>query len=239
MTKKLLVIEGNMGAGKSTLLGLMHNVLSLQVIPEPTAKWQNIGGQGGNILDLFYKDTPRWAYSFQNYAFLTRVTSIMEHMASSPAQMFVLERSVYCDRFCFAKNCFELGSMTSLEWEMYKEWFLWLVENFVPRPQCFIYLRTSPEVAYQRMLKRSRSEESTVSYDYIRLLHQKHEDWLIHKKDLFASIEQIPVLVLDCDQEFENDEIRCAHLMHEITQFINSLDKKTDEQVSVLTATSL
>ena len=28
---------------------------------------------GGNLLDLFYKDSKRWAYTFQSYAFLSRM----------------------------------------------------------------------------------------------------------------------------------------------------------------------
>lgn len=42
-----------------------------------------------------------------------------------------------------------------------------------------VYLRTTPEVVYERMKVRGRSEETSVSLDYLKQLHDLHEDWLI------------------------------------------------------------
>lgn len=43
-----------------------------------------------------------------------------------------------------------------------------------------VYLRTTPEVVYERMKIRGRDEESTVSFEYLKELHDLHENWLIH-----------------------------------------------------------
>lgn len=43
-----------------------------------------------------------------------------------------------------------------------------------------VYLRTTPEVVYDRMKVRGRSEETSVSLDYLKQLHDLHEEWLIH-----------------------------------------------------------
>lgn len=45
-----------------------------------------------------------------------------------------------------------------------------------------VYLRTTPDVVYKRMLKRNREEEKSVSIEYLEQIHQMHEDWLYHKK---------------------------------------------------------
>lgn len=42
-----------------------------------------------------------------------------------------------------------------------------------------VYLRTTPEVVYERMKVRGRNEESTVSLSYLQQLHDLHENWLI------------------------------------------------------------
>jgi deoxyadenosine/deoxycytidine kinase len=47
-----------------------------QVVPEPVAKWQAVGPRRINLLHEFYADPARYAYVFQNYAFLTRVTQV-------------------------------------------------------------------------------------------------------------------------------------------------------------------
>ena len=49
------------------------------MVPEPVEKWQAVRGAPGapgpahNMLDAFYKEPQRYAYTFQNYVFLTRV----------------------------------------------------------------------------------------------------------------------------------------------------------------------
>jgi len=222
-SKNLFTLEGNIGAGKSTLLRLLKKLQNVEIIPEPTQKWQN-DNQENNLLNLFYKDTPRWAYTFQSYAFISRIESIIEHTAVSALEdkTFILERSIYCDRFCFAKNCFELGFMTELEWQIYREWFNWLNENSVPKTTGFIYLQAEPEVCMKRLTKRSRQEETGISLSYLESLHQKHEDWLIHKKDLTNSLASTPILVIDCNQEFENNLQQQEKILNDIQTFINS-----------------
>lgn len=48
-------------------------VRSAQVVPEPVERWQNVDGKGANMLDAFYQNPERFAYTFQNYVFVTRV----------------------------------------------------------------------------------------------------------------------------------------------------------------------
>src|SRR5579859_35985 len=160
-----LILEGNVGAGKSTFLKILGSYLDIKPIFEPHQKWQDV--QGENLLERFYNDTSRWAYTFQTYAFVTRVLEQEAQARNFPGAVQVLERSVYSDRYCFAKNCYEMGVMSGLEWKLYQEWFAWLVDNYTPRPTGFIYLRTKPEICYARMQRRNRSEESTVPLDYL------------------------------------------------------------------------
>ncbi len=219
----LITLEGNIGAGKSTLLKLLKEGLKVEVIPEPTDKWQKIGS-AGNLLDLFYKDTPRWAYTFQSFAFISRIQTYLEHQEKAvPGAVQVLERSVHCDRYCFGKNCYEQGTMTELEWEIYTQWFSWLVDRHSHRPDGFIYLRTTPEVCYQRLQKRNRSEESGVPLSYLKALHTKHEEWLIEKKNVEELVAKVPILQLDCDIEFEQDPLGKSTVIAQVAHFVDTL----------------
>ena len=213
------IIEGNIGAGKSTFLRLIENRLPVQIVYEPVEQWRKICA-GDNLLDKFYKDTQRWAYTFQSYAFITRVMEQQKKAAELSEGIQVLERSVYSDRYCFAKNCFEMGTMSPLEWGLYKEWFDWLVTNFSPRPAGFIYLRTSPEKCFERLQKRDRSEEKIVPLSYLQKLHDKHEQWLASPEKIAAYLKDIPALVLDTDAEFENNEERMNLFSEKIAHFI-------------------
>lgn len=232
---KAIIVEGNIGAGKSTFLRLIKDLLDVQVVYEPHTKWQNIGSE--NLLDHFYKDTTRWSYTFQSYAFVTRIIEQEEAIRSCASPLQILERSVYSDRYCFAKNVFEMGNMTSLEWKLYKSWWSWFVQNYTKKPAGFIYLQTPPKTCYNRLKKRARSEESYVPLDYLQKLHDKHELWLINKKDVDDYVKNVPVLVLDCTDDFESNPELCKKFAKQIIDFFTfeaNLDLQTDKNLSLL-----
>jgi len=217
---RIVIVEGNIGAGKSTFLRLIKDHLQAHLIYEPVEQWQNV--QGENALEHFYTNPNRWAYTFQTYAFVTRVLALQEQSKSVTQPIIVLERSIYSDRYCFAKNAFELGYMNNLEWKLYQEWFSWLEEIYTQKPDAFIYLRTTPESCYSRMIKRNRSEETAVGLDYLTLVHNKHEQWLLGRQDLVASIKDTPVLTLDCDKEFETNINTFNEYCQEIVDFFET-----------------
>lgn len=63
-------------------------------MPEPVNTWQNLEG-GGNILDAFYRDPQRYAYTFQNYVFLSRCMQACPCASSLPLQ-YPFERYASC-----------------------------------------------------------------------------------------------------------------------------------------------
>ncbi|MFS8506886.1 MAG: deoxynucleoside kinase [Candidatus Babeliales bacterium] len=216
--QKSFIVEGNIGAGKSTFLRLIKDHLPVSIVYEPLDQWQAINGQ--SLLDKFYQDTQRWGYTFQSYAFITRVMQQEKDRKLNPWLHQVLERSVYSDRYCFAKNCFEMGTLTELEWTLYQEWFSWLVENYTTKPSGFIYLQTDPAICFERLQKRARKEESLVPFSYLESLHNKHEDWLIYKKNIADYLIDTPVLILDCNQDFENSPELLKGHVEKIAHFI-------------------
>ena len=71
----LISIEGNIGSGKSTLLKkLRERHANWNFIDEPVESWMSLRHSNGkSLLELFYEDKHRWAYTFQNTAILTRI----------------------------------------------------------------------------------------------------------------------------------------------------------------------
>lgn len=95
-------VEGNISVGKTTFLQRIANeTLELQdlveVVPEPINKWQDVGPDHFNILDAFYAEPERYAYTFQNYVFVTRVMQERES-AGGIKPLRLMERSVFSDR---------------------------------------------------------------------------------------------------------------------------------------------
>ncbi len=217
--KRIIHLEGNIGAGKSTLLKKLFMYFpSVDLIFEPHECWQNVNGE--NLLDYFYKDMKRWAYSFQSYAFLSRIKSIENAFLYSKSKLFFSERSVYADYFTFARALYDMGEMNNLEWEMYKSWHKWIVEKYAKKPSAYIYLRVSPKTSYYRILKRSRNEECKISISYLELINSYHEEWLVNMGYDEYNMQNIPILIIDGELDFENDENAMSILVEKIRDFL-------------------
>ncbi|XP_058087268.1 uncharacterized protein LOC131234426 [Magnolia sinica] len=176
-------VEGNISVGKTTFLQRIANeTLELrdlvEVVPEPISKWQNVGPDHFNILDAFYADPQRYAYTFQNYVFVTRVMQERES-AGGVKPLRLMERSVFSDRMVFVRAVHEAKWMNEMEISIYDSWFDPVV-SCMPGliPDGFIYLRASPDTCHKRLKLRKREEEGGVTLDYLRDLHEKHESWL-------------------------------------------------------------
>jgi len=213
-------VEGPIGAGKTTFLRLIQEKLpELAVIFEPLHSWDSkVYGQ--SLLTNFYKDPHRWAYTMETLAMVCRV---QEHLRvqQNPNPFRLMERSIYSGHYVFATNGHNNGFLSEVEWHVYLQWFNFLVTGRCKTPQGFIYLRVDPEIAFERIKKRDREAEKTISLEYIKQIHKCHEDFLVHKKNVLAELVKVPVLVLDCNEEFEADTKRFAAHAEKVSSFVN------------------
>lgn len=194
-------VEGNISVGKSTFLQRIANETIelrdlVEIVPEPVAKWQDVGPDHFNILDAFYAEPQRYAYTFQNYVFVTRVMQEKES-SSGIKPLRLMERSVFSDRMVFVRAVHEAKWMNEMEISIYDSWFDPVVSSLPGLiPDGFIYLRASPNTCHKRMMIRKRSEEGGVSLDYLQGLHEKHESWLLPSKGQGSgvlSVSQLPI----------------------------------------------
>ena len=214
----MFILEGNIGAGKSTLLKLIKEHLPhIPVALEPVDDWQKqIYGQ--SLLTNFYQNSKRWAYTFETFTMMNRAK---EHIAAHAHNAIqIVERSVYSGYYCFARNSYEQGFLSPLEWKLYLEWYEWLVAEKCKAPQGFIYLRVDPQIAYERTKKRNRYAEKTVPLSYLKQIHSKHEDFLITQTAVAPQLKSVPILVLDCDEEFADNSVLLHKKLEQIQAFI-------------------
>ena len=217
----MFIVEGNIGVGKSTFLsGLATLHPSIQVVPEPKDDWTR-QIEGESLLDNFYQNPQRWAYTMETLALMRRSTDYAFYKTGSAAQIQVLERSMYSGHYCFAQNGHDEGYFSALEWHLYNEWAHFLFSRS-PKPTGFIYLRAEPSTCFARIQKRNRSSENSLSLAYVEKIHAYHEQFLLDKKDIHASIAQIPVLVLDCNNEFATTTSLSQSHKQAIIEFLKS-----------------
>lgn len=77
-----------------------------------------------------------------------------------------MERSLYSARHCFVENLWREGKLASSEFGVLNAWFEFLTSS----PEInlgvnlIVYLRTNPEVAWERVKARARNEEKVENH---------------------------------------------------------------------------
>ena len=233
----IIYIEGNIGTGKSTFVELLTRYISNfkaegrfspKLIQEPVDDWMNtFDSDGKNILEKFYEDQDRWSFTFQMNSFISRAHRIQETREKITREtesiedyrrepLMLVERSIYTDRHCFAKNCHESGKMTQLEYDIYCRWNDWLSDKFALRPKAYIYLRCPPEENVVRIANRSREGECGIPIEYLRKLHDLHDGWMAEEK------RTIPVFTIDAMRNFKDEHVMDS-IFKELSVFLHSL----------------
>ncbi|KAJ7374493.1 hypothetical protein OS493_004830 [Desmophyllum pertusum] len=116
-----VAIEGNIGSGKTSLLKYFKQNSLVEVIEEPVKKWQNV--DGSNTLELMYSDPKRWSYLFESYVLLTMM-EVHHRPQNTPVRL--LERSAYSASFCFMENLHRSGTLSTVEYTVFQQWFDYL-----------------------------------------------------------------------------------------------------------------
>jgi deoxyadenosine/deoxycytidine kinase len=207
----IISIEGNIGSGKSTLLAKLQEIYandpSICFLQEPVDIWDSIKDESGvTILQKYYADQKRYAFSFQMMAYISRI-SLMRYALKKNYRVIVIERSVYTDSAVFAKMLFDDKKIEEIEYKIYLRWVNEFIAEFPPVK--YIYVRAEPQVSYQRIQKRGRQGE-TIPLDYLENCHKYHDDWLLHTSS--------PLLQLDANADISQT---LAIWVHQINHFMH------------------
>ena len=96
----------------------------------------------------------------------------------------------------FVRAVHEANWLNGMELSIYDSWFDPVLSSLPGLiPDGFIYLRATPDTCHRSMMLRSRSEEGSVTLQYLQDLHEKHECWLLpsqHGDHRLLSASQLP-----------------------------------------------
>ena len=170
----IISVEGNIGAGKSTFLEKLKNEFpEAYFVPEPVDEWSTIVDEKGTtILERYYEDPKRYAFSFQMMAFITRIKLLK---AAPKDRLVITERSVFTDREIFAKMLHDDGKIEDIEYAIYLRWFDELVGDL--KIDGIIYLKTGHLTCFNRIKSRNRQGEH-IPPSYVANCQYYHEKWL-------------------------------------------------------------
>ena len=216
--RQIFAVDGNIGSGKTTLIKIIQNKFDdVVVLEEPLSEWQKIKDDDGkNLLDKFYNDKVRWSYTFQNFAYITRLKKMMDELSNveNNNKVIICERSILTDKNIFAKMLYDKKLLTKFEYEIYNYWFDIFEKKY--HINNIIYLKVDPDISFKRINIRNRSEEKNISKEYVKDVHSYHEKWFNEVKDLGNK----NVLTLNGNTNFINNENDKKVILNKIRHFI-------------------
>ena len=184
-----IAIAGNIGSGKTTLTQLLSKHFGWQPHYEEV--------DNNPYLSSFYDDMLRWSFNLQIYFLTSRFKQIL-NIRNSGVDV-IQDRTIYEDSYIFASNLYEMGLMSTRDYENYQSLFE-LMSSYMQAPDLLIYLRADIPTLVRQIAKRNRAYEQSIRIDYLKALNDKYENWI-------ANYDKGKVLIIESDKlEFENPE---------------------------------
>ncbi len=124
----LISVEGNIGSGKSTFLQQLEKKFKgkdIFFLQEPVQEWNSIKNENNTtILEEFYKDNKKWAFSFQMMAYITRLKTLRDLVKKYGKNIIIIsERSLWTDKNVFAKMLYDEKKISTIDFQIYNKWF--------------------------------------------------------------------------------------------------------------------
>jgi len=171
MKKTFVAVAGNIGSGKSSLTTLLGKHFGW------TPYYESV--EDNPYLADFYADMKRWSFHLQIYFLSHRFQTHKKIVASFVS--VIQDRSIYEDAEIFARNLFEIGSMSQRDYDNYAALYKVMME-FLKPPDLMVYLRADVSTLKSQIAKRGREYEQSIPIEYLQQLNTHYEQWISNYK---------------------------------------------------------
>ena len=225
MSNHIIVsIEGNIGSGKSTLLDNLRihyqDNFNVVFLKEPVDEWDKIKDENDEtILKKFYGDQEKYSFPFQMMAYVSRIKVLRDTLKNlvNKNVIIITERSLYTDKMVFAKMLYDSKKIEHVNYLIYLNWFDTFSEEFPVHK--VIYVKTSPEKCFERIVKRSRTGEENIPLDYLKSCCNYHDN-MLNKESVDCVCNN--QLVLDGNVDIYENSCQVKDWVNQIDNFISN-----------------
>ena len=95
-------------------------------------------------------------------------------------------------------------------------------------PEGIIYLRVMPEIAFSRIQKRALPAETGITLEYIQQVYQQKNELFIENKNSPAKLQNLPVLVLNGNVDFQTDFAQFYNHLFYIKRLLIQIQEQKD-----------
>ena len=131
----------------------------------------------------------RWSFNLQIYFLKSRFQQLLKIKESK--KPIIQDRTIYEDAHIFAPNLKAMGLMNQRDFKNYQELFE-LLESLIKGPDLLVYLRSSIPNLVNKIHKRGRDYENSISIDYLSRLNERYEAWI-------STYDKGEILIIDVD----------------------------------------
>jgi deoxyadenosine/deoxycytidine kinase len=163
---QVIVIEGQIGVGKTTMGEMLEQELGIRLYRELQRP------ETHSLLEKFYTDQRRWAFTMQVHFLNERFRMIKEIRRNGGG---ILDRSIFGDHI-FAESLHTHGEMSDEEYATYSTLLYNMLEH-AQNPDLLVYLDCSVDTALDRIRSRDRGLESGIPRDYLERLNKRYLEW--------------------------------------------------------------
>jgi deoxyadenosine/deoxycytidine kinase len=186
-------------------------------LKEPVEEWEKIVDKDGKtMLSKFYENQKAYSFPFQMMAYISRLSILREAVRKYKNEevIIITERTLYTDKYVFAKMLYDQGKIEDVNYQIYLKWFEEFAVDFPVNK--IIYVKADPTICHNRIHKRARVGEDVIPLAYLKECHDYHEDFLDETK---GNISADKILLDGNIDIFENSDT-LNEWINKIQQFI-------------------
>ena len=174
-----IAIEGPLGVGKTSLTVMLAEKINGEVLLEDIEE--------NPFLINFYKNPKKYRFQTQLFFLLRRY----QH-ASKINQVGLFKRVIVSDYLFEKDSIFARTNLSDDEFWLYERLFQ-ILKKRVTSPDLVIFLQAKTEILMERIRKREKKYEESISFKYLEKINQAFNEFFFHFSDC-------PLLVIDASQ---------------------------------------
>lgn len=174
-----IAIEGPLGVGKTSLAVMLAEKINGEALLEDIEE--------NPFLVNFYKNPKKYGFQTQLFFLLRRY----QH-ASDINQVGLFKRVIVSDYLFEKDSIFARTNLSDDEFWLYERLFQ-ILKKRVTSPDLVIFLQAKTEILMERIRKRERKYEESISFKYLEKINQAFNEFFFHFSDC-------PLLVINASK---------------------------------------
>jgi len=164
-----IVIEGPLGVGKTSLALMLAEKMNGEALHEDVEE--------NPFLAKFYQEPRKYAFQTQLYFLLRRY-----NQASQLDQLDLFNKTTIADYLFDKDRIFAHINLDGDEFWLYEQLFQ-ILKKRIRTPDLVIFLQAKSEILMDRIRRRNRKYERTISYKYLERINQAFNEFFFHYTD--------------------------------------------------------